>query len=58
LETSAKASRNVIEAFNLMAKEIKGRVVQTTKKPTPSKILISILINSDIFLITFYLTFE
>lgn len=38
LETSAKESTNVEEAFTLMTKEIKSRVVHTdTKKPTTSK---------------------
>ena len=37
LETSAKESTNVEEAFTLMTKEIKSRVVHTdTKKPSTS----------------------
>ena len=36
IESSAKDSKNVEEAFTLMAREIKSRVVHTTKKPTQS----------------------
>lgn len=36
IETSAKNSRNVIEAFQLLAREIKGKVMPKRKTPASS----------------------